>query len=160
MAHATLYINEPMHDQIYTFWDTIHLTKTDKANFKENYQFIWDIFNEVAIAHNLKLPKTWVAADAMTRKDRHRANKTNMYILEPMGPTISVDLSHNPLSYFNGSFVSKSHALYNHNWRILAEKFFMVNKTAKQSLEDIAYIRPGVLCERWKCKSMQLTYNK
>lgn len=158
MAHGLYYHSAIQHDTIIDFRVNMGMSSSRYARFKKNYEFVWDIYNDVAKKHGIKLPRHWVAVDKLKKADRYRRFKDDYYILEPLGPVVHVDMNFSMNNNLSTS-ASRGSVAYAFNWYQLAEQFFMVNGTAKQALSKEYRVRPGFLCERWRAKSMRQVYN-
>ncbi len=159
MAHGIIYNSRFKHDQIIDFRAVRLITKKQLEAYKSNYAFVWDIYNTVARDNGIVLPKTWVAVEAKSRRDRYRTLKQDMWILEPLGPTVPVDIYYDINSHRYGS-MERGAVLYHVNWYDWAERFFMVRHSAKKTLSNQTNHRHGFMCESWRAKSMDLTYRK
>lgn len=159
MAHGFYYHSSIKHNDIIDFRLNSGARPRHHDNFKPNYDFVWNIYNDVAKAHGIKIPRHWVAVDAYRKADRYRGFKDDYYILEPLGPVVHVNMNYTMTGCLSPSSERGSVA-YSFNWRKMAEEFFMVAGTAKQVLNDEKSFRHGYLCEKWRAKSMKLTFKR
>ncbi len=157
MAHGIYHHAHLEHNDILDFRKFWNIPSFRYETFKANYEFVWDIFNTVAEKNGIVLPRYWVAVDKLKKADRYRKYKDGSFVMEPLGPTIHIDMTYSLGGVLHSSAVRGSVA-YSYNWYQIAEKFFMVSGSAKKALSDTHYIRHGFLCERWRAKSMREVY--
>lgn len=148
MTHGIYHSNYIKHGEILDFSKYFQYSIKDREVFKENYDFMWDVFNDVAKQNGIKLPKFWVVAEPYTRSSKTKRQKSNVFVLEPLGPVIHVDYNSNPITQFYNNH--RGMAIYSVNWYQLAEKFFMVRHSAKHVLGRGYTPRPALLCEKWR----------
>lgn len=157
MAHGYTFNSQFKHDQMVEFKDVFSLNETKYKLFKDNYDFIWDVYDDVAKKYNIKIPKFWVTCERYKSGYQRGRNARNFFIMEPRAPIVHVDFNYQPMNYLS-AFRTNGEAVYSNNWYTLAENFFMVRYPAFHALKGGRYtVRPGIMCERWRAISPHLT---
>lgn len=159
MAHGLLYNNTIKHDDIVDFKAVTYIPNGKRGLYFAHYQFVWEIYKEVANKHGIAIPKFWVCADPYLRNSGRTRRSFNKFRLEPLGPTINVDGNYTISNQYNSSS-PKGSVLYGVNWVDMAERFFMVKGTAHSALSRSNRIHHQLLCEKWRAKSIRLTDSK
>jgi hypothetical protein len=141
------------YEKNYSIYKNVKTQDKTQQYFK-NYKFIWEIYNEVASQNGIILPKSWSCYELYTKKLRNKRNRSDAFILEPMGPTILVDRKYSSDITFGFEAESKTNTLYKMNWYKLAEYFFMVKQPVLSAISNKpGQFSFGIICESWRALS-------
>ncbi len=155
MAHGIFFSDGFKHHDIITFHDLVMCPKyANYEDFKANYNFIWEIYNEVAKMHGIEIPYKWVSVQLKNKNHRYSTYRRNCFILEPLGPTRLVNHAFSISSNFNTGAARGAVAL-DTNWYRMAENYFRVGAAAP-TLPSTPLPRYhqrtnlGIMCEKFR----------